>query len=110
MKIERDRNGKTRVAKGDRSGLGGQYAPDIDKISHKGTPIDQINIVSRSSVAGAPDGYSVKLTDACQQCGETKLAPHEIKGGFLKRKVLETRIRCQNCDYDQKDMSFLHMS
>jgi hypothetical protein len=29
MRIERDNQGRTRVAKGDRSGLGGQYAPDV---------------------------------------------------------------------------------
>ena len=35
MKIERDASGKTRVAKGDRSGLGGQYAPDMDFFRNK---------------------------------------------------------------------------
>lgn len=32
MKIERDAQGKTRVAKGDKSGLGGQYAPDSETL------------------------------------------------------------------------------
>jgi len=32
VKISRDNTGKTRVAKGDKSGLGGQYAPDPAKI------------------------------------------------------------------------------
>jgi hypothetical protein len=32
VKIDRDKDGKTRVAKGDKSGLGGQYAPDPAKI------------------------------------------------------------------------------
>jgi hypothetical protein len=32
MRLFRDKSGKTRVAKGDRSGLGGQYAPDPIKI------------------------------------------------------------------------------
>ena len=32
VNISRDRFGKTRVAKGDRSGLGGQYAPDPQKL------------------------------------------------------------------------------
>jgi hypothetical protein len=32
MKIERDGQGKTRVAKGDRTGLGGQYTPDPVKL------------------------------------------------------------------------------
>lgn len=32
MKIERDAQGKTRVAKGDKSGLGGQYAPDSEAL------------------------------------------------------------------------------
>lgn len=32
VNIERDINGKTRVAKGDKSGLGGQYAPDLEAL------------------------------------------------------------------------------
>ena len=35
MKIERDAQGKTRVAKGDKSGLGGQYAPDMSFFRNK---------------------------------------------------------------------------
>lgn len=35
VRIERDSSGKTRVAKGDKSGLGGQYAPDIDFFRNK---------------------------------------------------------------------------
>lgn len=35
MKIERDAQGKTRVAKGDKSGLGGRFAPDINFFRNK---------------------------------------------------------------------------
>ena len=35
MKIERDASGKTRVAKGDKSGLGGRFAPDINFFRNK---------------------------------------------------------------------------
>lgn len=34
MKVVKDSNGKARVAKGDQSGLGGQFAPDIDKLAN----------------------------------------------------------------------------
>lgn len=34
MKIERDAQGKTRVSKGDKSGLGGQYAPDSEALKN----------------------------------------------------------------------------
>jgi hypothetical protein len=33
MKIERDPTGRTRIAKGDKSGLGGQFAPDVDSFT-----------------------------------------------------------------------------
>lgn len=35
MKVERDAQGKTRVAKGDKSGLGGRFAPDINFFRNK---------------------------------------------------------------------------
>jgi hypothetical protein len=66
--------------------------------------------VKGSMYKSALDKYAVKLTDACQKCGEASLAPHEIRGGFLKRTVIGTRIRCQSCSYDQKDLSFIHSS
>jgi hypothetical protein len=34
MKVVKDVNGKTRVAKGDQSGLGGQFAPDVNKLAN----------------------------------------------------------------------------
>lgn len=37
VNIERDSNGKTRVAKGDKSGLGGQYAPDVELLKKYAT-------------------------------------------------------------------------
>jgi hypothetical protein len=33
VNISKDGEGKTRVAKGDQSGLGGQFAPDVNKLS-----------------------------------------------------------------------------
>lgn len=33
MKIERDAAGKSRVAKGDQTGLGGQFAPDVNSFT-----------------------------------------------------------------------------
>lgn len=33
MRIERDMNGKTRVVKGDSTGFGGQYAPDVNSFT-----------------------------------------------------------------------------
>jgi hypothetical protein len=46
VKISRDNSGKTRVAKGDNSGLGGQYAPDPAKIASAKNRIAEINNIS----------------------------------------------------------------
>ena len=45
VKISRDNDGKTRVAKGDKSGLGGQYAPDPAKITAAKTKISEIPLL-----------------------------------------------------------------
>jgi hypothetical protein len=46
VKISRDNKGKTRVAKGDQSGLGGQYAPDPAKIAVAKTQMQEINSIN----------------------------------------------------------------
>jgi hypothetical protein len=69
-----------------------------------------VGTVSKSQIAGAPEKYRVSLSDACQKCDEKALAPHPIRGGFLNLKIEAVLIRCGNCNYDQKDLSFLHMS
>ena len=43
MKIERDKDGKTRVAKGDKTGLGGQYAPDPQKLDAAKNKLEELN-------------------------------------------------------------------
>jgi hypothetical protein len=69
-----------------------------------------VGTVSKSNVNGAPEKYRVSLFDPCQKCGEKMLAPHPIRGGFLKLKIKEVGIKCKTCNYEQKDLSFLHMS
>ena len=51
MKVERDSSGKTRVAKGDKSGLGGQYAPDPELLKKYA---EQAKLVSQYS--SLPEG------------------------------------------------------
>ena len=46
VKISRDNKGKTRVAKGDQSGLGGQYAPDPAKIAVAKNLMEDISNIS----------------------------------------------------------------
>lgn len=72
--------------------------------------VKQAQEIKGSMYKKALGKYAVKLTDDCQKCGEAKLMHHEIRGGFLKRTVIGSRIRCQACGYDQKDLSFLHAS
>ena len=43
VKVSRDKDGKTRVAKGDKTGLGGQYAPDPAKIEKAKTNMSSLN-------------------------------------------------------------------
>ena len=50
VKISRDNDGKTRVAKGDKSGLGGQYAPDPAKIAASKNKIAEIPLLADSEV------------------------------------------------------------
>ena len=46
VKISRDSDGKPRVAKGDKSGLGGQYAPDPAKIDTVKAHMEDINTIN----------------------------------------------------------------
>lgn len=69
-----------------------------------------VGTVSRSQVAGAPEKYCVSLSDPCQKCNERALASKPVRGGFLNIKIKAVLIRCGNCNYYQKDLSFLHMS
>jgi hypothetical protein len=50
VKIERDNSGKTRVAKGDQSGLGGQYAPDPAKIASAKTNMESVSSLKPTNV------------------------------------------------------------
>jgi hypothetical protein len=54
VKISRDSDGKTRVAKGDKSGLGGQYAPDPAKIADAKTQMEEISSFSVANIDLGP--------------------------------------------------------
>lgn len=43
VNVERDNEGKTRIAKGDKTGLGGQYAPDVDKLNEAKNKLESFN-------------------------------------------------------------------
>ena len=43
VNISRDKDGKTRVAKGDKTGLGGQYAPDPQKLDAAKNKLEELN-------------------------------------------------------------------
>lgn len=43
MKTSRDNNGKLRIAKSDKTGLGGQYAPDTQKLDAASNKMQQLN-------------------------------------------------------------------
>lgn len=66
--------------------------------------------VCESQVLGAPEKYRVKLSDPCQKCDEYALSPKEVKGGFFNLKLVTVNVVCQECNYVQKDLSFVHMS
>ena len=65
MKIERDASGKTRVAKGDKSGLGGQYAPDMDFFKNKAKANKKI-IESIDDSETYVDEFTLTLQDNLQ--------------------------------------------
>lgn len=52
MKIERDSSGKTRVAKGDKSGLGGQYAPDSRALKNQMNAMSSISSELENNYSG----------------------------------------------------------
>jgi hypothetical protein len=52
MKIERDNAGKTRIAKGDKTGLGGQYAPDPNKLVQAKKSLTEIHDLITTEPAG----------------------------------------------------------
>lgn len=66
--------------------------------------------VCESQVSGAPEKYRVKLSDPCQQCDATALIPKEIRSGLFNLKLVTVNVVCQDCNYVQKDLSFVHMS
>jgi hypothetical protein len=70
MNIERDKNGKTRVAKGDKSGLGGQYAPDPAKIADAKQKFEQLNDSLNETVDTPTEVVSPKTVTLLN--GETK--------------------------------------
>ena len=43
VKVSRDKDGKTRVAKGDKTGLGGQYAPDPQKLETAKNKLEELS-------------------------------------------------------------------
>lgn len=60
-KIERDANGKTRVAKGDKSGLGGQFAPDPELLKKYA---EQTKLVRLYSISEAGEMSLEEYQDA----------------------------------------------
>ena len=52
MKIERDVHGKTRVAKGDKSGFGGRFAPDIETLKRLSEQARKSYDVKRNDLGG----------------------------------------------------------
>lgn len=61
MKIERDDKGKTRVAKGDKSKLGGQFAPDVDKLKKDSDAIKSVAAEIEKKHVPAPKPSSVGM-------------------------------------------------
>ena len=64
VKISRDNDGKTRVAKGDKSGLGGQYAPDPAKIAAAKTQMGDLKEILTPNYKRAVDNASLKKMNA----------------------------------------------
>ena len=64
VKISRDEDGKTRVAKGDKSGLGGQYAPDPAKIELAKTQMEELKETLTPNYKRAVDNASLKKMGA----------------------------------------------
>ena len=64
VKITRDGSGKTRVAKGDQSGLGGQYAPDPAKIATAKTHMEELKETLTPNYKRAVDNASLKKMGA----------------------------------------------
>lgn len=64
VKINKDSEGKTRVAKGDKTGLGGQFAPDPVKMDAAKTNIKKLEEELTPNYKGTVDVKSLRRMGA----------------------------------------------
>lgn len=70
-KIERDANGKTRVAKGDKSGLGGQYAPDVELLKRHALKVAEFAKTFQESNGNPLEVMTVREYDEAAEAVES---------------------------------------
>lgn len=79
MKTSRDNSGKLRIAKGDKTGLGGQYAPDVQKLDAAKQQLEELkNTDTYSKIVTLLNGETKKIEFGeegyvCLLCGEEYL-------------------------------------
>jgi len=92
MKVSRDNAGKTRVVKGDKSGLGGQYASDPAKIAEAKTQLEDLKETTQPSYMKRY-GMPVRK-ESLKKMGAVQLA--EIIAEAEKFNDVETRGRAMS--------------
>jgi len=94
VKTRRDNTGKMRVVKGDKSGLGGQYAPDPQKIADAKNKMEKLpKIINRevTLIDGTVKTLQFSDTNAvCLICGEE----YEFKNPNIAIQYCDETLEC----------------
>jgi hypothetical protein len=116
VKITRDGSGKTRVAKGDQSGLGGQYAPDPAKIESAKNRIAELETLDEPASIDWKKYYptptfrefnSVEITVNGEYMYSDDLVDHDSEDGF--NRLLASEIETAFLEYDEFDIEIVHV-
>ena len=90
MRISRDKDGKTRVAKGDKSGLGGQYAPDVLKLRNAENRMKEFsNILNEKTETSSKNIGVVSTPDELLQYLKNAKAAQANKTQAVLKLLLE---------------------
>jgi hypothetical protein len=116
VNISRDSGGKTRVAKGDKSGLGGQYAPDPAKIAEAKTRVADLESLTENPNIDWKKYYpaptfrefnSLEITIDGEYMYSDDLIDRETEDGF--NRMLASEIESALLEYDKFDIEIVHV-